>query len=129
MWQKLLQHAFSATANAASVPVVSVVNPVDIVRGDNRVEQEILACMSTSEEISSIDRKLARDLGLLENSRVIARIQHPRSARKQFVDVIEVRFTLGGEEKTSHWFVEDRQEENILVKIGKTDLSGFLVRV
>lgn len=129
MWQKLLQSAFSATASAASVPVVSVVNPVDIVRGDSRVEHEVLACMSTTEEISSIDRKLARDLGLLENSRILTRIQHPRLLRKQFVDVIEVRFTLGGEEKTSRWFVEDRQEENILVQIGKTDLSGFLVRV
>lgn len=129
MWQKLLQGAFSVTAHAASVPVVSVVNPVDIVRGDQRVEHEVLACMSTTEEISSIDRKLARDLGLLENNKVIERIQHPRLTRKQFVDVIQVRFTLGGEEKTSLWYVEDRQEENILVQIGKTDLSGFLVKV
>lgn len=129
MWQKLLQSAFSVTAQAASVPVVSVVGPVDIVRGDSRVEHEVLACMSTTEEISSIDRHLAKDLGLLDSSKVLERRQHPRTSRKQLVDVIEVRFILGGEQKVSHWFVEDRQDENILVQIGKSDLSGFLVRV
>ncbi len=129
MWKNILERLFSASANAASKNVISAVGSVDIVRGDGQVQHEILAQMDTARELSSIDRKLAKELGLYSADKVVDRRYNPDSSSSLLAEVVEISFLLSGEEKRSLWFIEDRSDEKLLVVIGKTDLSGFLVQV
>lgn len=129
MWKNLLEKIFSASANAANKNVISAVGSVDIVCGDGRIETQVLAQMDTARELSTIDRKLAKELGLYAPEKVIDRRANPDSSSTFLADIVEVSFILSGEEKRSRWFIEDRSDEKLLVVIGKSDLSGFLVQV
>ena len=88
-------------------------------------EKRVLARIDTGAKLSSLDAKIAEELGLKEVSRIQKiRSSHGRSERP----VVNVRVEVGGVEHFSEFTVIDRSHMKYQVLIGRNVLeNGFLV--
>ncbi|MCJ7828073.1 RimK/LysX family protein, partial [Patescibacteria group bacterium] len=90
---------------------------------------ETMAKVDTGAFRSSIDRGLAKKLGLLEKKNVLYS-RHYRSSMGRRIErkVIQVTLRLAGRRLETAVSVVDRSHLNTPVLIGRRDLAGFLVR-
>lgn len=108
--------------------IVEVLEPIKI-KGRDKKRYEFLAKIDTGALRSSIDKGLAKQLGLLTPDNILF-YRHYRSAlgRRHRRPVIEVVFWLKGRKIKTAVNVTDRSHLNTPVLIGRQDLGGFLVR-
>jgi len=99
------------------------------VRGKDKKRHEFWAKIDTGALRTSIDQKVARDLGLLEPGNVLFE-RHYRNAmgRQKGRPVIAVTLWLKGRRIRSIANVADRKDLNTALLIGRQDLGGFLVK-
>jgi len=109
--------------------IVGVVEPIQIRRGDNTEEEDILAAVNCAVELSQIDKKFAQELGLYSNELVVDRVPAMIDGKEKLVEQIEVTFSLSDSTKTSRWLVTDRADEKQMIVLGKNDLRGYLVKI
>jgi len=90
-------------------------------------EKKVLARIDTGAKLSSLDAKIAEELGFKESTRIQkVRSSHGRSERP----VINVRVEVRGVEHLSEFTVIDRSHMKYQVLIGRNVLeNGFLVDV
>jgi hypothetical protein len=110
-------------------PIVGVIEPISLQRGDGTMEEGVLAVVDTTKLQSLIDKKFAQELGLYTTDQVLERETVTVKGRERLADVIEVSFEIAGRPARSRWFVVDRSEEKHLVVLGRNDLRGFLVKI
>lgn len=111
--------------------VVALVEPIDVLRGDGQLEENLLVYLNTGEEYSQIDENFAVELGLYSAEQVVDRIpiRNPETGRDRLQDLIEVTFELADVERRSRWLVTDRSDCKQLIQLGKQDLRGLAVLV
>jgi len=111
---------------------VSTVEPLEVIRikiGKGKKNyREVRAKIDTGAFRSSIDRKLAEELGLLNENRILY-YRHYRSALGKNVDrpVVGVTFWLKDKKVTTAVNVADRKKLRTKFLLGRKDLDGFLV--
>jgi hypothetical protein len=103
--------------------VVGAVEEV-VLRSPNG-ERKVLARIDTGAKLSSLDAKIAEELGLTDATRTQKiRSSHGRSERP----VVNVKVVVGGVEHLSEFTVIDRSHMKYQVLIGRNVLeNGFLV--
>ncbi len=105
---------------------IGVVEEVELV-DDKGEKVKCKAKIDTGADSSSIDRKLAEELGLLKRSNVLYE-NYFRSAlgrRKRLV--VQGTFYLAGRKIKSLFSITDRSRLKYKVLIGKRDLKGFVI--
>jgi alpha-L-glutamate ligase-like protein len=95
--------------------------------GANGNVVEARAKIDTGAWSSSIDRKLAKDLGLLKKSRILWYTKKLSSMGHQVRPVVPVTFFLAGRKIRTKMSVADRKKLTYKLLIGRVDLVGFLV--
>lgn len=90
---------------------------------------ETMAKIDTGAFRSSIDRSLARELGLLKKENVLYS-RHYRSSMGKSIEriIIEVTLKIAGRKIKTSVSVVDRAHLNTPLLIGRRDLTGFVVR-
>lgn len=88
---------------------------------------EVLAKIDTGAGYSSIDRDLARDLGIdLEDPEDEVEIESANGEQKR--PLVRVRIKVAGETLDTRVTVTDRSELSKDVLLGSRDLEGFLIK-
>jgi len=110
------------------IKIVEVLESIRIKTGDKK-RFETIAKIDTGALRTSIDRGLARDLGLLKPGNTLYR-RHYRSAlaHQHERKVIGLTFWLRGRKIKTAVNVANRSHLNASVLIGRRDLQGFLIR-
>lgn len=116
LWQ-LLEHR-----------LIGPVQPIDIVRQDGTVETSVLAVVDSTEEFSSIDKDLVKQLGL-SLPETADEIEYAVQGKTKLVPVIPITFRINGQTRTGGWAVVSRSHEKHLVSLGKKDTAGFLIEL
>jgi len=100
------------------------------IRAANGKRVPALARIDTGAFRSSIDRSLARELGLLTKENILwkNRFAYRSAQGTQPRPVIGLTFWLAGRKIKTSASVADRSRMSCRVLIGRNDLSGFLVR-
>jgi len=108
---------------------IKTIKASEIVRvlGLDGQEVKTVAKIDTGAWSSSIDRKLAKDLGLLKKSRILWYKRKLSSLGHQERPVIPVTFWLAGRKIRTRMSVADRNKLTYKLLIGRIDLVGFLV--
>jgi hypothetical protein len=102
--------------------VLTVIQPVTIKQ--NGISREIEAKLDTGAYRTSIDSKLADDLGLPEsNQKVFVKSASGRAHRK----TVKLTFELAGRRINSIASVIDRSHLQYPMIVGRMDLKGFLI--
>jgi alpha-L-glutamate ligase-like protein len=109
--------------------VLKVIEPIKI-KGDGKGKVDLLAKADTGAYRSSIDEELARNLGLLDEDRIL----YYRSYQSALGDsdrrpVIPVNIWVKGKKITSEANVTDRSNLKTKFLLGRKDLKGFLVKI
>lgn len=89
---------------------------------------EILAKVDTGAFRSSIDRKLAKSLGLLRKGNILWQNYYYSSLGRERRPVIELTYWLSGRRVKTAISVSDRSKFREKLLIGRKDLKTFLVR-
>lgn len=89
---------------------------------------EIWAKIDTGAWRSSIDKSLARELGLLEKSNILWSKTFKSTLGAERRPVINIRFYLAGRRINTVASVADRSKLRRLLIVGRRDLGGFLVK-
>lgn len=128
MWNRIKNWVTHQVREWAYQLVVAPVEPIDIIRGDGLAEHDVLAQIDVLREETLIDAQLAKDLGIYQPETVNERKEIAMTdGKKHLADVIQVSFTIQGQERTSRWLVVDRSQEIHLVCLGKQDVSGLYI--
>lgn len=109
-----------------SIKSVGVFEPVKLIDAQGK-KQTIKAKLDTGAFRSSIDRKLAHDLGLLTPDNVIMRRTYASALGESEREVIGITFYLSGRKIQTTASVADRSQRQTLMLIGRRDLKGFSI--
>ncbi len=111
------------------VKILKVVEEVKI-RGADKKKVQALARIDSGAFRSSIDRGLAKELGLLNKKNILwrDRFAYRSAAGKQPRPVIGLTYWLAGRRIKTSASVADRSKMKTPLMIGRNDLGGFLVR-
>lgn len=94
--------------------------------GGKRVE--VLAKVDTGAFRSSIDRDLARELGLLKNNNILWKRYYVSALGREQRSIIELTFWLKGRRVKTAANVSNRSKFKEKLLVGRRDLKTFLVR-
>jgi alpha-L-glutamate ligase-like protein len=96
---------------------------------DSKDKIELPAKIDTGAYRSSIDRTLAKDLGLLNRDNILwkDRYEYRSALGLQTRPVVGFKFILGGRKIKTTASVADRSKMKKLVLVGRRDLTGFLI--
>lgn len=86
-----------------------------------------MAKIDTGAWSSAIDRKYAKDLGLLKKNKILWYKKKLSALGEEERPVIPLTFFLSGRKITTHVTVSDRKLLRYQLLIGRTDIKGFLV--
>lgn len=103
-------------------------NYEDVIITGPKGTQTVRAKIDTGAELSSLDSKLAEELGLLETDNVVERRGFKSGLGKQHRDVVRVKIELAGVKMQTVASVTDRSHMAFRALIGRHNLQGFLVR-
>jgi alpha-L-glutamate ligase-like protein len=130
--QTLFAESFADKVKAKKgIRIVNVVEEVRVVAGDGKTKVAVKAKIDTGAFRSSIDKKLAQELGLLKPENILWKKRfHYRSATGiETRPVIGLSFYLAGRKTKTIANVADRSKLSTSLLIGRNDLKPFLVRV
>lgn len=88
---------------------------------------EVLAKVDTGAWRSSIDRQLAKDLGLLQKANILWTKPVKGSMGKEVRPIIALKFYLAGRRVSTMASIANREGLKVKMIIGRRDLGGFLV--
>lgn len=108
------------------VITIKAVDNVRVVNSEGK-KVKVLAKIDTGAWSSAIDRKFARELGILKRGSVLWYKKKLSSLGEENRPVIPVTFYLAGRRIKTEMTVADRELLRYQVLIGRTDLTGFLV--
>ncbi len=108
------------------IRTVNVFENVKIRRKDGK-KIEIPAKIDTGAWRSSIDKTLAKDLGLLEKENILWKRRVYSAIGREQREVINIIFWLAGRKIKTAAGVADRSRLRMPLIIGRRDLNGFLV--
>lgn len=96
--------------------------------GDKR-KKTVTARIDTGAKRTSIDRELARELGLLKEENILWRnkFSYRSATGKQTRPVIGLTYRIAGRKLKTSASVANRSKMSTLLLIGRNDLEGFLV--
>ena len=97
------------------------------VKGAGGKKMEVTAKIDTGAFRTSIDRTMAKDLGLLDSDNVLWTKKVRSSLGRESRPVVNVTFWLRGRKITTAAGIADRSKLRKPVIIGRKDLTGFLV--
>ncbi len=101
---------------------------VKIYSFDKSKKAKVLARIDTGAVRSSIDKKLAGELGLLVKENVLWKDRGYRSATgRETRPVIGVQYVIAGKKIKSSVSVADRSKMSTRFLIGRSDMAGFLI--
>jgi alpha-L-glutamate ligase-like protein len=106
--------------------VVRNLETVEVYVGKKKRKQ-VLAKVDTGAYSTSIDRSLARELGLLQQDNIIFEKEFKSALGKEKRMVIRLVFWLGGRRVVSRAGISDRHNLRRKILIGRRDLKGFLI--
>jgi alpha-L-glutamate ligase-like protein len=109
-----------------TVKAVGVFEPVKILDAHGK-KHTVKAKLDTGAFRSSIDRKLAHDLGLLTPDNVIMRQTYSSALGKSEREVIGITYYLSGRKIQTTASVADRSARRTLMLVGRRDLKGFTI--
>ena len=88
---------------------------------------KVLAKVDTGSWSSSIDKNLAKNLGLLNKNKILWYKKKMSSLGKEERSVIPLTFWIAGRKVDTRASVSDRDDLTYPLLIGRIDLAGFLV--
>jgi len=111
------------------VKIINAVEEIKIKAADGKI-MPVLARVDTGAFRSSIDKALAKQLGLLKKENILwkDRFEYRSAIGVQPRPVIGFTFWLAGRKIQTSASVADRSKMKYKVLIGRQDLGGFLVR-
>ncbi len=95
---------------------------------DKKEKFKIFAKIDSGAWSSSIDRNLAKELGILKKENILWYRKKLSSFGKERRPVIPVTFWLSGKKIKTRMSVSNRVDLTYKVLIGRTDLGGFLIK-
>ena len=108
------------------IKTIKAVEEIKIKSSDGR-KVKVMAKIDTGAWNSSIDIKLAHDLGLYQKGRELWHKKALSSLGEEERPVVEIIFWITGKKINSFATVADRSKLTYPVIIGRQDLSGFLI--
>ncbi len=108
------------------IKTVKAVEEVKLLAGDDR-RVKVLAKIDTGAWSSAIDKKFAKEIGILKKDKVLWYKRKLSALGEENRPVIPVTFWLAGRKIKTDMTVADRKLLRYQVLIGRTDLQGFLV--
>lgn len=108
------------------IKTIKAVEEIKVLDADGR-RVSVLAKIDTGAWSSSIDRKFARDLGLLKKNKVLWYRKKMGALGQEERPVIPFTFWLAGRKINTKVTVADRNVLRYQMLIGRMDLQGFLV--
>lgn len=113
------------------IKIVNVFEEVEVLAGDGKTKIPVKAKIDTGAFRSSIDKNLARELGLLEEENILfeKRYRYRSAMGIEARPVIGLSFYLGGRKIKTSANVANRSRLRSPLLIGRHDLGPFLVRV
>ncbi len=111
------------------IKIVGSVEEIKVL-ADNDAKVPVLARVDTGAFRSSIDKELAKKLGLLKKTNILwkDRFEYRSATGLQSRPVIGLTFWLAGRKIKTSFSVADRSKMRHQALIGRNDLAGFLVR-
>jgi len=111
------------------IKTINTEEKVKVFKFKSKNKLEVLAKIDTGAYRSSIDRTLAKDLGLLREENILwkDRYKYRSALGLQPRPVIGIKYILGGRKIVSSASVTDRSKMKAMLLIGKKDLTGFLI--
>ena len=108
------------------IKTIKAVEEVKVLDAEGR-RDKVLAKIDTGAWSSAIDRKYAKDLGLLKKNKILWYKKKLSALGEEERPVIPLTFFLSGRKITTHVTVSDRKLLRYQLLIGRTDIKGFLV--
>lgn len=109
---------------------IKIINGEEKVRvvGLNGKTETVLARIDTGATRSSVDKELARKLGMLKKENILWKDTYRSAVGVQPRPIVGFHYWLAGRKIKSTASVTDRSKMKYPVLIGRNDLGGFLVR-
>jgi hypothetical protein len=108
------------------IKTVKAVEEIKLLASDGR-RVKVLAKIDTGAWSSAIDKKFAKEIGILKKDKVLWYKRKLSALGEENRPVIPVTFWLAGRKIKTDMTVADRKLLRYQVLIGRTDLQGFLV--
>lgn len=111
------------------IKILSQTEKVAVYSLDGKRKEIIDARIDTGAQRSSIDKKLAHELGLLEHNNILwkDRYQYRSASGLESRPVVGIKFVLKGKRIKSSASVANRDKMSTKLLIGRNDMVGFLV--
>lgn len=111
------------------IQILSQVEKIFVYSVDGKHKESVSARVDTGAQRSSIDRELAKTLGLLNEKNILwrDRYQYRSASGLETRPVVGVKFILKGKKIKSSVSVANRSKMSSKFLIGRNDMSGFLV--
>jgi len=100
-----------------------------LITGHNGVSKEVEAKIDTGADSSSIDRSLAKELGLLDPDNFLYETYFESALGKRTRKVVGITYKMVGIKVKSRVSVADRSKVRTKFLIGRRDLKGFIIVV
>jgi alpha-L-glutamate ligase-like protein len=108
------------------IKTIKAVEEIKVLSSEGKKEP-VLAKIDTGAWSSSIDRKFAKELGLLKKNKVLWYRRKLSALGEEQRPVIPVTFWLAGRKIKTNVTVANRKQLSYDVLIGRVDLQGFLI--
>lgn len=99
------------------------------VYGHNGVEREVEAKIDTGADMSSIDRELAHELGLMDGDNFLYSDYFRSALGRKKREVVGITFRMAGRKLKTRVSVAERHRARTKMLIGKRDLKDFVIMV
>lgn len=109
------------------IKIISAEEKVRVVGLNEKIET-VLARIDTGATRSSVDKELARKLGMLKKENILWKDRYDSALGTQSRPIIGFTYWLAGRKIKSTASVADRSKMKYPVLVGRNDLTGFLVR-
>jgi len=112
-----------------SIKTLNTIEKVKVFKYKAKNKLEVLAKIDTGAYRTSIDRTLAKDLGLLNKDNILwkDKYEYRSAVGLQSRPVIGIKYILGGKKIISSASVANRSKMKTMLLIGRRDMAGFLV--
>jgi hypothetical protein len=107
---------------------IDTVEVVKVLSFDGKMKEEISAKIDTGAWRTSVDRDLAKKLGLLKKENILWKKKVTTSMGIEMRPIINLKFYLAGRKIETVASIADRVGLKRLMIIGRRDLGGFLIK-